>query len=73
MVQEAVVAVVVLGAAGFVVRRVFTAIRPPAGQEGCPSCASGSTACADAKAAANSSPSLPPDVKPLVLIRPKLR
>jgi hypothetical protein len=68
MVQEAIVGVVVLGAAGFVVRRVVTAVRPPAGQSACPSCESGSTACADAAAQ-----SLPPDVKPLVLIRPKPR
>jgi hypothetical protein len=68
MVQEAIVGIVVLGAAGFVVRRVVTAVRPPAGQSACPSCESGSTACADA-----ASKSLPPDVKPLVLIRQKPR
>jgi hypothetical protein len=71
MVQEAIVGIVVLGAAGFVVRRVITAIRPPAGRGACPSCESGSTACADAAAAA--AQSLPPDVKPLVLIRQKPR
>jgi hypothetical protein len=63
-VQQIIVALVALGAAGFVVRRVVTAVRPPAGQSACPSCASGSTACADKAAAA--SQSLPPDVKPLV-------
>jgi len=65
--QEIVVALVALAAAGFVVRRIVAAVKPPAGQEGCPSCASGSTACADkAAAAANAAPAEP---KPLVFIR----
>ena len=70
-VQLVIVGIVVVGAAGFVVRRVVTAVRPPAGSSPCPSCDSGSTACADRAATAASS--LPPDVKPLILVRPKPR
>jgi hypothetical protein len=67
-VQQAIVAIFALGAAGLVVRRVWSAVRPPAGQSPCPSCDSGSTACADKAAAASSTE---PEIKPLVFVRPK--
>jgi hypothetical protein len=71
MAQEVIVALVVLSAAAFVVRRVFVSLRPPTGQAGCPSCASGSTACGDQSSPASKATTS--DVKPLVLVRSKSR
>ena len=66
--QTIVVTAVALGGAAFIVRRVFGLGRKD-GQGACPSCASGSDACATpAKTPASTT-----DVHPLTLVRPKTR
>ena len=54
--QTAVVSLIALAALAFVARKVFSAIRPPKGQAACPSCASGSDACATTPPATSPSP-----------------
>jgi hypothetical protein len=71
-VQTIVVSLVALAALGLVVRRLVGAIRPPRGQAGCPSCASGSDSCGTAAATAGAA-SGTPDVRPLILIKSKSR
>jgi hypothetical protein len=56
-VQTIVVSLIALAALALVARRVVLAVRPPAGKDGqaaCPSCVSGSDACATGDSAAPS-------------------
>jgi hypothetical protein len=65
--QTAIVTLVALSALAIVGRRIYQAIKPPAGTAACPSCASGSDACRTSEPARTKTN----DVQPLVLVRSK--
>jgi hypothetical protein len=54
--QTVIVSLIALVALAFVTRKVVSAIRPPKGQAACPSCASGSDACATTTSTTTPSP-----------------
>lgn len=64
--QNLVVTLVALGAVAFIVRRVTGLGRGDSNQAACPSCTSGSGACATTPAK-----TAPADVHPLTLVRSK--
>jgi hypothetical protein len=68
--QTVVVTVVALGGAAFIVRRVLGLGRRDQNQAACPSCTSGSGACATTPA---KTPAATSDVHPLTLVRSKTR
>lgn len=68
--QTAIVSLVALAAFLIVARRVVRAIWPPKGSAACPSCASGSEACATSSGPTAASATS--DVHPLVLVKSKI-
>jgi hypothetical protein len=72
-VQTVIVSLVALAALAFVVRRLVGAILPKRGQAACPSCQAGDHCSTASTTVSETSPAPIPDVRPLVLIRPKSR